>query len=1342
MKRTNRFKSLAALAVPGILMLLLWGGIVGVPWTGESDASVASVLPYSFRAHQPGNSPRRQPRATGEAIPSHRQHSPLSLRRAFNGLPMVFEENRGQAGQSSKFFARGSGYLLNLKKSGALLVLARSAKENELPAKPKSLARPTQWVTSNVQMELAGYNPDARITGENELPGKANYFVGSDSHHWLTGVPTYKSVRYQGIYKDTDLVYHGHQGLLEYDFIVKPGGRPDRIAVRFRGVKSISTNPAGDLLVSLDGAEVVLCKPSAYQEAGETKRAVAAKFHKQGPFEVGFEVGPYDRTQPLVIDPVLSYSTFLGGSGTDQGKAITVDAAGDVYVTGTTLSTNFPTTTGAFQTSLKGSTDIFVSKLDPTGATLLYSTYLGGSGDDESSHVAVDGSGDAFLTGLTASSDFPTTTGAFQTTLKGTDNCFVVELNPSGSALVYSTYLGGSSVDYGNSLALDSAGEAYVVGATESIDFPTTAGAFQTTLASTGLDDAFVTMLNSSGSALVYSTYLGGTSTDVGTGIAVDSTGAAYVTGYTQSTDFPTAAPFQAASGGSTDAFVTKLSPTGSALTYSSYLGGSGDDSGLDLALDSSLNAYVTGSTTSTNFPLAGAFQSTLTGVSNIFVSKVNAAGSALAYSTYLGGSGTDSPNAIAVDSSGSAYITGQTSSPDFPIADALQTFLLQSDAFVTKLDATGAKLDYSTYFGGSSTESGAGIAVDSSGNVYIAGQTSSPDLPVIAGSYQTTLGGATNAFVAKFGPGDSPAVSLFQSTLTFSDQSVNTVSAPQIVVLRNVGSGALTISNIAATGDFVQTNNCFSGIPAAAGCTVSITFAPASKGSKTGSVAISDNAAGSPHTIALSGKGIDTSVVLSPNSLTFPSQALGTTSAAQTVTLTDTGTDALPISLIATTGDFAQTNTCGTSVAAGASCAISVTFLPTKALARTGTILIAANAPGSPLTVQLSGTGMGPDVMLSSSSLIFGEQPVGTTSGPQTLTLTNDGDASLSIASTPVTGPFAQTNNCGTSLAAGANCAFTVTFSPASAGGAFGSLAINDNAPGSPHVVTLTGNAISGQAPEVSFSSTSMTFAVQPITTPSNAQSITLSNTGNAALTINSVAVTGDFTETNTCGTSVAAGGNCSIAITFTPKGAGLDFTTLTVTDNATGSPHKVLVTGTGTDFAFSSTTPSATVSAGNTATYTLAVNPVAGFNQQVSLACTGAPLNSTCTLDKPMVTLDGTNPANVTISVATIKRSTAPLGGPTPWRILPTPLGLWTWLLALLSFSFVLILTGRKPRLGRVLLAASLAAFLIFLSACAVGSKVTGTPAGTYSLTITGTTTVNGVTLTHSGNFGLTVN
>jgi hypothetical protein len=670
-------------------------------------------------------------------------------------LPLRFEANRGQTDPQVDFIARGSGSTVFLTPHGAVLMLRGSVTSMDEHG-------PGQSPKVVVRLQLVGANPQPQAAGFEELPTKVNYLLGSDPARWRSNVPTYARVRYHDMYPGVDLVYHGNQGQLEYDFIVRPGADPKRIVLAFAGAEHIEVDRSGDLLLHTAGGVIRHRKPVIYQDVDGAHRQIAGGYVLKGAHEVGFKVAAYDRSRPLVIDPVLFYSTYLGGTDNDAGHAIAVDADGNAYVTGRAYSTDFPTTAGAVHTTLAGLNDAFVTKLDPIGSAVVYSTYLGGTGQEKGHGIAVDAAGNAYVTGETTSTDFPTTPGAVRPTPGGRIDAFVTKLDPSGS-LVYSTYLGGGGDEKGEGIAVDAAGNAYVTGRTASSrDFPTTPGAFQTIL--DGRSDAFVAKLNPSGSALVYSTYLGGASDDKGSAIAVDAAGNAYVTGETGSTNFPTTpGAFQTTpSGGTLDAFVAKLDPNGSTLVYSTYLGGSASDRGFSIALDalSTPNAYVTGHTASTDFPTTlGAFQATPPGgAHDAFVAKLNPSGSALVYSTYVGGTGDDTSQGIAVDPAGNAYLTGETTSVDFPTTvGAFQATLAGlTDAFVTKLDPAGSALVYSTYLGGTGDDAGNGIAVDAAGSAYVTGETFSTDYPTIAGAFDATLGGLQDGFVAKiadFGP-------------------------------------------------------------------------------------------------------------------------------------------------------------------------------------------------------------------------------------------------------------------------------------------------------------------------------------------------------------------------------------------------------------------------------------------------------------------------------------------------------------------------------------------------------------------------------------------------------------
>jgi Beta-propeller repeat/Dockerin type I domain len=665
-----------------------------------------------------------------------------TLQQAYGQLPLSFEVNDGQTAAQVQYLSHGSGYALFLTENSAVMSLTQASANTADSTSP-----PESSTGVALAMKLVGANPQATVAGLDQQSGTSNYFIGNDPSQWHTNIANYGKVEYQGVYPGINLVYYGDQQHLEYDFVVAPGADPSNIQLNFQGASNISLDAPGDL---------VQHAPVIYQNVGGVRQSVPGNFVLGAQGQVGFQVGAYNASLPLTIDPVLSYSTYLGGNNNDYATAIAVDGAGNAYVTGA-AGLNFPTTTGAFQTNYGGSGgDAFVTKLNAAGTALIYSTYLGGSGVDTGRGIAVDGSGNAYVTGQTASANFPTTAGAFQTghaSDGSEDDAFVTELNAGGTALVYSTYLGGNNYDDGYGIAVDSSGNAYVTGSTQSSDFPTSTGAFQTSFG--GNSDAFVSKLNASGSSLVYSTYLGASSIDYGRGIALDASGDAYVTG-AASANFPTTAgAYQTTVGGTfSDAFVSKLNTSGTALIYSTFLGGNGTDNGNGIAVDSSGNAFVTGSTYSTNFPTTtGAFQTSYGGSQDAFVTKLNSAGSALIYSTYLGGNNEDYGSAIAVNAAGNAILTGTAWSSNFPTTpDAFQTSSGGGtiDAFVTEMNVNGTALAYSTYLGGNGVDFGLGIALDGSGNAYIAGETGSTNFPTTAGAYQTTLGPNLDAFIAK----------------------------------------------------------------------------------------------------------------------------------------------------------------------------------------------------------------------------------------------------------------------------------------------------------------------------------------------------------------------------------------------------------------------------------------------------------------------------------------------------------------------------------------------------------------------------------------------------------------
>jgi hypothetical protein len=691
------------------------------------------------------------------------------LQKSLTRLPVGFELNAGQADARVRFLSRGAGHSLMLTAEGATLALRTGAgpKEGARAASPRRAqgesARDTRASSFQlVGMKFLGANPRAEVAGEGRLKGSVNYFISRDPSRWRAGVPTFASVRYRELYRGVDLVYHGggDGGRLEYDFVLAPGADYRQIRLRFDGADRLSIGAGGELLLHTKGGTFRQSAPVVYQEVGGARREVAGRYVLRGTREVGFRVGEYDRGAPLVIDPVLVYSTYFL-----YAYEMAVDTSGGVYVVGTaeTYSGDFPTTPGAFQRARRGGSDAYVAKLNPEGTELSYLTYLGGggaspdTGGEYGQDVAVDAAGNAYVTGLTYSADFPLVNAFQPASGGGGSEGFVAKLNPNGSALLYSSYLGGRETDWSKSVAVDAAGAAYVFGHTFSNDFPVR-NALQPSLK--GGDDFFVTKVAPDGRTLEYSTYLGGGGSEVGYlgDLAVDAAGAAYVAGTSYSSDYPvTPGAFQTATktppgGFNTDAVVTKIAPGGASLEYSTYLGGADIDFAHGVAVDAAGQAHVAGSTLSTDFPTQNPlYPSARNPYGNGFLTKLNASGTALVYSTYLSGTpkqtcgprrlydiaivacGGETATAVATDAAGNAYVTGNTVADDFPVpVDALQPSLNgYTDAFVIKFDPAGQAL-YSTYLGGSSSDDGADIHADAAGTVYLFGYAYSDDFPTV----------------------------------------------------------------------------------------------------------------------------------------------------------------------------------------------------------------------------------------------------------------------------------------------------------------------------------------------------------------------------------------------------------------------------------------------------------------------------------------------------------------------------------------------------------------------------------------------------------------------------------
>ncbi|HWY59722.1 MAG TPA: SBBP repeat-containing protein [Terriglobales bacterium] len=1196
-------------------------------------------------------SPAQQP----TALPMLPQTSRLQSGRvqtSYGNLPLTFEANQGQTSSEIKFLSRGKGYTAFLTSGGIVLALRPS---QPLPTQPMSEAAAPNVAASSksrapvgatVQFKLLGAAQNPAVIGEDPLPGRVNYFIGRDPANWHTNVPTYARVRYRNVYPGIDLVYYGNHRRLEYDFAIAPGADPSQIRFEITGASQIELDAEGNLVLRTGSGELHFQSPAIYQESQGLRAAVAGSYVMKDATHIAFQVAGYDPTKPLVIDPVLVYSTYLGGTGDDQLSGIAVDSAGSVYLAGYTDSTDFPL--ARLGTLPAGANHVFVAKLDATGSNLVYADYIGGNSQDYGYALVLDSARDVYVTGSTASSDFPLV-NPYQATYPGSFNGFLSKLSADGSSLLYSTYLGGNGSDLPAGIVIDSLGSVLVAGNTTSTNFPMVA-AYQPTVSPNqgGVlgNYGFLSKFTPDGSSLVYSTYLGGSSNVAlncgGTpcwpspysaiaGVAIDSNGNAYATGNTNTYNFPTTRGAYLATDSTLQnrgvGFVSKFDGSGN-LDYSTYFyASSGILTNVNaITVDGPGSAYITGSALSD-----GTFPLTSTSIcdpgvygwacSYAFVTKFDPTGATLLYSTFLGPNNYASPAAIALDANNDAYVLASTSSSSFGTVNGIEAYTSGSDLLLVEIDPVAGSELFATYLGASAEDFPSGIAVDVSGNIYVGGSTNSPDFPVTQGAFQKALGGGTHAFVLKIGPSSAPAVSLSPNLLQYALRAVGSTSTAQTVLLRNMSSTALTISSITTSGDFAETDSCGGSVPAAGNCTFSVTFSPSAAGTRTGSIVIQDDAAGSPHLITLNGDGALAVVSLTPASQAFPATLVGSSSAAQTVTLANTG------------------------------------------------------------------------------------------------------NAGLSISNIQAAGDYSQTNNCPSTLAAGSGCTFNITFAPTATGMRTGTLTLTDSVSGSPQTVTFTGN---GYVNTVTVAPASLTFASQALKTSSAVQVVTVTNTGANSITISGASASGDFGQTNTCGT-VAAGGTCSVSVTFSPMASGSRSGTLSVSGSFTGSPQTLSLSGTGSDFNLASSPSSDTIKAGATASYALTVASLGGsFTSAVQLTCSGAPAQSTCNVSPGSVTPAGT-PATATVTITTTVTSALAVR---PGQSQNHPAyAVWIQLQGLGIFGVMLAGSRRKSRKLRVIvLLALILATTMFMVACAGGTGIapppqSGTTPGTYTVTVTGT-------------------
>ncbi|HKN61537.1 MAG TPA: SBBP repeat-containing protein, partial [Candidatus Acidoferrales bacterium] len=1092
-------------------------GILGLSIAGHNQAKYAPL----------GAGPSHASKASAEQI-----------RAQYGRLPLSFRANLGQTAPEVQFLSQGAGYELFLTRQDAVLALqsgglVRAPRTNRAPYTKALLDARRTRKTSLLRLHFDGANSAAEVRGVDRLPGRTDYFIGNDPKNWRTEVPSYSRVAYQGIYSGVDAVFYGNQRQLEYDFVVAPGADPKQIALDVEGAKTLKLDAKGNLVMGVSGGQVRLLKPMVYQQTNGERREIAGNYEITREHRVTFSIGNYDRNERLVIDPVLDYSTYLGGGPdnallglTDAAYGIAVDSSGDAYVTGQTFSVSFPTKNG-------------------------YTPGPLGAGNNPNGAV------------------------------------FVTELNPTGTGEVYSTYLIGTDTegDYGYAIALDPGGKIYVAGRTYSTQFPTTAlTAAEPAPTDPGtvvnVGTAFLSKIDptlSGSPSLVYSSYLGGsggaTLGDFATGVAADASGNAYVGGITASSDFltaqTTATGYQTSNADTTNgvAFLVKVNTLGSgasSVLYSTYLGGNGTnapvanqygDLATGVAADSSGNAYVVGETTSTNFPTLNGLQSGPNAANTngeAFVSQINttvAGAGSLVYSTYLGGNVFDVGDAIALKPgnatpANAVYVTGFTAShttspPTFPTtAGAYVAATGAADVvFVTELNMTPpgglGSLKYSALVGGTGGDDGNGIAVDSSGNAYVAGGTSSADFPVIplVGAFQTSdtnTGGGT-AFLFELNPGGNGAADLVYSTY-FGGSGPGPDTAWAIAL----DSG----NNPYITGQTASTSN-FPIYPSTAFQTTLTQF---------------DATATTAGFVAK--LTLEPTIIFSATTLAFGNEAEGSTAvncgalAPCVVTLTNNTGVAIPIAIQALTGtnpgDFAAGGagtTCVGSVPAGGNCTIAVTFTPSLVPPgpETATLPIqytAGNSAAATQNITLTGTGtaVANFTLLPAVLPAFPATLITTTSTTvQQVTLTNTSLAAEVFTITASTN-FGETDNCGgaNGLPGGAMCTINVSFTPTATGSLNGALTAASGG-------AMLQTALSGTGGDFSLTSVPASVTVT-------------NNAGNFMATLTTTPQGFAPTVTYTCTTTIPKGSctavvagqavtvNISVASALPPSGHRLD--------------------------------------------------------------------------------------------------------------------------------------------------------------------------------------------------------
>lgn len=1098
------------------------------------------------------------------------------LANAAANLPWAFEPNVGQAGAKVKFIARATNATVFLTQRGLELSWARV-----LGAAHAASAAVGPTSQDRLQLEFLGSNRGVQAHGRAMLRGKTSYLLGRDPRKWLRDVPQYSSVEFSGIYPGIDARFYGGQSGLEYDLVASPGSSPRNVQLRAVGVDAMRLDRGGNLIFQVNRRQVVMRRPKIYQSDRGRKINVAGGYKLLASNVVGFVIGKHRADLPIVIDPSISisYTTFLGGSGAEKGSSVAVDSAGAIYVGGTTTLAAFPETANGNEGPLGGTSNMFVAKIDTTqsgASSLVYLTFIGSSKNDQGGMIALDRSTAPprlAVLGWSTSADFPVTDGS---ALNGPSDLTVTKLNAAGDGLIYSKYFGGSGAEATQNVA----------------------------------------------------------------GVATDSTGNIFVTSDTTSADLPMAPALNgfrtAYGGGTSDGFLAEFASASGALVYSTYFGINATVGGSSIAVDANGNAYVAGFTSMpVNFPATNAFQATYGGGAfDAFVMQINPklATQGLVYASFLGGSQSDQPTAIAVDSSipPDAYITGATLSPDFIPSSGVtnapyQTTLKgSSNAFLAVISQTTGgvpSIQYETYLGGTGADTGRGIAVLSPTQVYVAGSTSSGGFPVLC-SLQG-FSGTQDAFLTELNPTIGGAASLVYAT--FLGGSVTT----EANAVAADSAGDAIVFGDTLSHDYPLATNANNGFqPTCTSCAATTVSADA---------VLTKVALGSAPAAC---------AAFNPAVVNFGALPTGTASPPVNILLTNGGDANLNVSGVTITGannaDFSQMNTClsNSPIAPGGNCGFAVTFTPSVVGTETAALQMADDGVGTPQTLTLAGTGASGEVTLSQTSLNFGNVAQGTTTAPSTSILTNTGNATLSITNAKISGAnatdfaFGGSNTCiaGAAVLPDASCTIAVDFAPNEpnppqnlTAQAVISFAQNSNQSSGTAAIALSGTEATAAMPAVGLASTTLNFGSVNVGGSTSQPPVLLKNTGSAALSIASIGITGpnasDFAETSTCplasSGTLAAGASCTISVTFQPTAAGSRTANVLISDNANPPQQTIALSGTGATASVSLTPASLTFPTQNEGPPSAA--------QSVTLKNTGA---SPVTISS--VSLGGANPSD----------------------------------------------------------------------------------------------------------------